>query len=769
MDLKNTAKDPVCNMDVDTSHRQFVHSYEGQGYYFCSAHCLKKFQAEPIQYIHKEHDNKRSSSSEIEYVEYTCPMHPETIQKCPGSCPKCGMALEPKEVSLNEENHELKMMTKKFWVGLVITIPVFLSEMLPMVGVSISQISKVMPLNWFQLLLATPVVLWSGFPLLVRGWQSIVNMSLNMFTLIAIGTGAAYFYSVVATVLPEIFPQSLKSLDGSLAVYFEAASVITVLVLLGQALELKARSQTMGAIKELLNLAPKTASLLKLDGTEEEISLDLVKIGDKLRVKPGEKVPVDGIIVQGKSNVDESMITGEAIPTVKIQDSKVTGGTINGTGSFVMIAKKVGKETLLSQIIEMVGKARRSRAPIQRMADQVSKYFVPIVILISVLTFVLWSIFGPDPKIAYALVNAVAVLIIACPCALGLATPMSIMVGSGLGAKSGVLIKNAEVLETMDTVTTLIIDKTGTLTEGKPKVIAVETFAQKNKDEVLQIAASIEKESEHPLAEAIVREAQEEKINLLDITDFKSITGKGVTAKLNSTAFALGNDKLAEDLSADLSFSNKFVQKFCSEGLTAMYVIQDKLILGVIAVGDSIKETTIQAIKTLKREGISVIMATGDNQITAKALAQKIGLDTVYADVLPENKHRIVEELKAKGEIVAMAGDGVNDAPALAAANVGIAMGTGADIAIESAGVTLIQGDLLGIVKTKKLSNAVIRNIKQNLFFAFAYNMLGVPIAAGILFPFFGLLLSPMIAAAAMSFSSVSVISNSLRLKTFKF
>lgn len=806
---QDTAIDPICNMEVKKETAKWKFTYQKQNFYFCAEHCLNSFKQDPFipenkssaeqSHVHSHHKPSNQSHTgkytcpmhpeiiETENVpckkcgmalepltpmtsttKYTCPMHPEIIEDKPGSCPKCGMALEPIQITEEEDDTELKSMSKRFWIGLVLTIPVFLSEMLPMVGVKLHQWLTHTQLNWVQLILATPIVLWGGWPFFQRGWQSIITLNLNMFTLIGIGTAAAYLASFIGTLFPELFPDSFKNPDGSIQVYFEAASVITVLVLLGQVLELRARGRTMGAIKELLGLAPKTALLVKEDGNEVEIPLEQVEKGDKLRVKPGEKIPVDGIVLKGSSSVDESMITGEPIPVSKSEDSKVTGGTINGTGGFIMQAERVGADTLLSQIIEMVSHASRSKAPIQKMADLVSKYFVPIVVLVSVITFVVWALVGPEPRFAYALVNAVAVLIIACPCALGLATPMSIMVGSGLGAKAGILIKNAEVLETMEKVTTLIVDKTGTLTEGKPRLTALVSFSDKSEDELLVLAASLEKGSEHPLAESIVEAAKEKDIKLLEAKDFISVTGKGVKANLNGKTIAVGNDKLASDLNVLTDEYKSKVEELREQGQTVMFLIEESSLLGIIGVSDPIKESTAQATQSIQQQGVKIIMATGDNITTAKAVAQELNLDSFHADVMPKNKHELIERLKKQGHIVAMAGDGINDAPALAAADVGIAMGDGTDVAIESAGVTLIKGDLRGIVKTKNLSKAVIKNIKQNLFFAFAYNMLGVPLAAGILYPFFGILLSPMIAAAAMSFSSVSVIANSLRLRHTK-
>jgi Cu+-exporting ATPase len=699
-------------------------------------------------------------------TEYTCPMHPEIVRDEPGICPICGMALEPKEVSGEEANEELVNMSRRFKIGAALTLPLLfiaMSDLIP--GQPVQQVVSVGTLKLIQLVLATPVVLWAGWPFFQRGWFSIINRSLNMFTLIAIGTGVAYFYSVVATFFPNLFPASFRSHGDDVGVYFEVASVITVLVLLGQVLELRARSQTSSAIKALLGLAPKSARLIRDNATEEEIPLDRIKPGDRLRVRPGEKVPVDGTVLEGSSSVDESMVTGEPVPVEKTKGNKVTGATVNGTGSFIMLAERVGSETLLAQIVRMVSEAQRTRAPIQRLADVVSSYFVPAVILVAAITFAVWSLIGPEPRMAYAIVNAVAVLIIACPCALGLATPMSIMVGTGRGAMAGVLIRNAEALEVMEKVDTLVVDKTGTLTEGKPRLTSVVSLATMDKSEMLRLAASVERGSEHPLAAAIVAGAVEKGLKLSEAEDFRSITGMGVIGKVNGRIVALGNSKLLAQLDLAPGYLIERADALRKEGETVMFVVVDNMPVGLIGVADPIKDTTAEAIRILQGESVRIRMLTGDNRITAEAVARKLGIDEVDADVLPDKKIEVVKRLQAEGRIVAMAGDGVNDAPALAQAHVGIAMGTGTDVAMESAGVTLVKGDLRGIARARRLSRATMRNIRQNLFFAFIYNAIGVPIAAGVLYPVFGLLLSPMIAAAAMTFSSVSVIANALRLR----
>ncbi len=700
-------------------------------------------------------------------TEYTCPMHPEIIREEPGSCPICGMPLELRSVTGEERvDPELADMTRRFWVSLVLTVPIFflaMSEMFP--GRAIQHLFSARLLTWVQLVLATPVVLWGGWPFFQRGWASILNRSLNMFTLIGIGTGTAYFFSLVASLFPDIFPASFRGHGGEVSVYFEAAAVITTLVLLGQVLELRARSQTSSAIKALLKLSPKTARAVREDGTEEDIALDLVMPGDRLRVRPGEKVPVDGIVLEGASSVDESMITGEPIPVEKTVGTRLTGGTVNGTGGLVMRAERVGGDTLLAQIVQMVSEAQRSRAPIQRLADVVSSYFVPAVVLAAALTFIIWSLAGPEPRMAYALVNAVAVLIIACPCALGLATPMSIMVGTGRGATAGVLIKNAEALEVMEKVDTLVVDKTGTLTEGAPRLASVAAIAEQHESDVLRFAASLERGSEHPLAAAIVKGAKERDLDLFEVGDFRSITGRGAAGKVQGRAVVIGNRRLFEELAIEPDGLTDRAEAARRDGQTVMFVAIDGRAAGVLGVTDPIKESTFDAIGKLHRDGIRVFMVTGDNRTTAEIVARKIGVDEVEAEVLPERKAEIVRRLQADARMVAMAGDGVNDAPALAQAHVGIAMGTGTDVAMESAGVTLLKGDLRGIARARKLSRATMGNIRQNLFFALIYNALGVPLAAGVLYPAFGLLLNPMIAAAAMTFSSVSVILNALRLR----
>ena len=703
-------------------------------------------------------------------TEYTCPMHPEIVRDAPGDCPICGMALEPTTVVLEEgPNPELVDMTRRFWVSLALTAPVFLSAMADLIpGRPLDAIASERALVWLQLVLATPVVLWGGKPFFERGWASIVSRNFNMFTLIAIGTGVAYVYSLVATVVPGIFPDAFRAAGGAVAVYYEAAAVIITLVLLGQVLELKARSQTSSAIKALLGLAPKTALLVRPDGTEEDVPLEQVQPGDRLRVRPGEKVPVDGVVLEGASAVDESMITGEPIPAEKAAGDRVTGATVNGTGGFVMEAQRVGGDTLLAQIVRMVSEAQRSRAPIQRLADVVAGIFVPAVVAAAVLTFVVWAIFGPEPSLAFAVINAVAVLIIACPCALGLATPMSIMVGTGRGAEVGVLIKNAEALEVLEKVDTLVVDKTGTLTEGRPQVSALATASGVEEGELLRLAASLERGSEHPLAGAILAAAAEQNLTLEPVSDFGSVTGEGVSGQVAGRRVALGNRRLMERLGVDLADLAVRAEEMRGQGETVMYVALDQSAAGLIAVADPIKESTAEAIRLLQGEGVEIVMLTGDTRTTAEVVARRLGLERFEAEVLPEGKVEVVKRLQAEGRVVAMAGDGINDAPALAQAQVGIAMGSGTDVAMESAGVTLIKGDLRGIVRSRRLSRATMANIRQNLFWAFAYNSLGVPLAAGVLYPFFGLLLSPMIAAAAMSLSSVSVIGNALRLRSLK-
>ncbi len=684
--------------------------------------------------------------------EYTCPMHPQVVQSSPGSCPICGMRLELKvPVAQGEDDDELKDMSRRFWVGLALSIPIFFLANFHLNGA------------WIQALLATPVVLWCGWPFFERGWHSLVTRHLNMFTLISLGVGAAYIYSLIAAFLPSIFPTNMQA-----GLYFEAASVITVLVLLGQVLELKARIKTSQAIKKLLGLAPTTARLVLPDKKEKDIPLENVKKGDLLRVRPGEKVPTDGIVVEGSSSVDESMISGEPFPVLKNTSDKVTGATLNGSGSFIMRAERVGEETLLARIVQMVAAAQRSRAPIQKLADTVSSYFVPAVVIVAILTFFIWGFFGPEPRFGLGLINAVAVLIIACPCALGLATPMSIMVGIGQGALHGLLIKNAEALELMAQVDTVVVDKTGTLTEGKPKLTQVVSLSEKSENEILQIAASLEVASEHPLAQPILSAAKERNLSLLPLSDFQSIRGKGITGKLAAGTAVVGNQKLLSELGIDFSLAQETAEHLRSKAQTVFYLALNQQVIGILAVADVIKESTYEAIDMLHKDGIRIYMITGDNKITATAVGKALGIDEIEAEILPEEKNKIVKHLQAEGHIVAMAGDGINDAPALVQADVGIAMGTGTDIAMESAGITLVKGDLRGIARARRLSQNTLRNIKQNLWFAFIYNVLGVPIAAGIFYPAFCLLLSPIIASAAMAFSSVSVIANSLRLKNIK-
>ena len=752
--------DPVCGMTVDPHTAKHRADYRGHTYYFCSAGCREKFVADPQKYL-----GARQAETVPEGTIYTCPMHPQIRQVGPGSCPICGMALEP-EIAGTEvgPNPELVDMTRRFWIGLVLSLPVVALEM----GGHLTNLHMLLGKNlsnWIQFVLATPVVLWAGWPFFVRGWQSLVTRNLNMFTLIAMGTGVAWLYSVVAVLMPNLFPAAFRDTEGAVAVYFEAAAVITVLVLLGQVLELRAREATSGAIRALLDLAPKTARRVKDDGSDEEISLDTVQVGDRLRVRPGDKVPVDGVVLEGRSALDESMVTGESMPVTKEKDSRVIGGTINKSGSFVMRADKIGRDTLLSRIVQMVASAQRSRAPIQRLADQVSAWFVPTVIAIALIAFMAWTTFGPEPRFAFGLVAAVSVLIIACPCALGLATPMSIMVGVGRGAQAGVLIKNAEALERMEKIDTLVTDKTGTLTEGKPKVVAVKPAPGFDETKVLQLAASVERGSEHPLAEAIVAAAAERNLALSPVRDFDSPVGKGVIGMIEDKRLALGNARFLGELNIDTSALSAEAERLRGDGATAIFLAVNGKPAGVIAIADPVKATTPDALRALAAEGIRVVMLTGDNRTTAQAVARLLGIAEVEAEVLPDRKSAIVEKVHREGRAVAMAGDGVNDAPALAAAEVGIAMGTGADVAIESAGITLLKGDLTGIVKARALSAAVMRNIRQNLFFAFIYNALGVPVAAGVLYPIFGVLLSPIIAAAAMALSSVSVVGNALRLR----
>lgn len=763
--------DPVCKMTIEDKDAVATSEYKGTTYYFCAKPCKEKFDRDPESYLKETVEVKvEKKEMTVAKTEWTCPMHPEIVRNSPGSCPICGMALELRTVSLEEEeNPELVNMTRRFKLSVVLTIPLILIAMRSLVpGLSLESFISPEILKWIELILATPVVLWGGWPFFVRGWQSIINRSPNMFTLIGLGVAVAYSYSVVAALLPDMFPASFRGKSGEVGTYFEAAAVIVTLVLLGQVLELKARSKTGAAIRALLGLAPKTARHVKEDGTEEDIPLDSVHPGDILRARPGEKIPVDGIVIEGSSAVDESMVTGEPIPVEKKQGDHVIGATVNGTGTLVMKAEKVGAETLLAQIVQMVADAQRSRAPIQKLADTVAGYFVQIVVSVAIITFIAWALVGPEPRMAHALINAVAVLIIACPCALGLATPMSIMVATGKGAMAGVLFKNAEAIEVMKKINTLVIDKTGTLTVGKPKLVEVFPAAGSDRRLVLYFAASIERGSEHPLASAIVRGAEENGVSLTNVESFESKTGKGVVGKIDGHEVALGNRKLLDDLRIDPGELSAKAEMMRIDGQTAMFVAVDGKTVGIIGVADPIKETTPDAIRKLHEEDIRIVMVTGDSRTTAEAVSGKLGIDEVIAEILPDQKSEIVKRLQNEGRFVAMAGDGINDAPALAQAHVGIAMGTGTDVAMESSGVTLVKGDLRGIVRARRLSRATMRNIKQNLFWAFVYNAFGVPIAAGILYPFFGILLSPIIAAAAMSFSSVSVVGNALRLRRAK-
>ena len=792
--------DPVCGMSILPADAVGQATHRGQTYHFCSQSCLDRFRASPETYLsartaepspHSNGDTREYtcpmdpevrqigpgacpkcgmalepvSAAPLTKTEWTCPMHPEVVRDQPGSCPICGMALEPRIVTLEEQNPELDDMTRRFRWSLVLTAPILafmVSEFLP--GQPLQHALPPAAMTWSQFLLATPVVLWGGWPFFVRGWASLVNRHLNMFTLIALGVGAAYAFSVVATLAPGLFPESFRTHGDQIGVYFEPAAVIVVLVLLGQVLELRARSRTSSAIKKLLGLTPATARRIDASGGEHDVALEQVKVGDRLRVRPGERVPVDGVVVEGATTVDESMVTGEPIPVEKTAPSKVTGGTVNGTGTFVMEAQRVGSDTLLAQIVRLVGEAQRSRAPIQRLADTVSGWFVPIVILVAVVTFIVWAVWGPEPQLAHALVNAVAVLIIACPCALGLATPMSIMVGTGRGAELGVLLRNAEALEVLERVDTLVVDKTGTLTEGKPALTTVVPAASFDEAALLRLVASLEKVSEHPLADAIVRGAEERGVQTGPVADFRSVTGKGVVGVVDGRTVAIGNAAMLTDVGATVTSTDR-ADVLRRNGETVMFVAVDGAYAGLVGVADRVKATTVEAIKALHDEGLRIVMLTGDSRVTAEAVARSVGIDVVEAEVLPEQKSAVVKRLQAEGRKVAMAGDGINDAPALAQADVGIAMGTGTDVAMESAGVTLVQGDLRGLVRARRLSRATMRNIRQNLFFAFIYNMLGVPVAAGVLYPAFGLLLSPIIASAAMTFSSVSVIGNALRLR----
>ena len=814
-----TVIDPVCGMEISREDAVGSYVYEGQEYFFCNPSCLENFRANPSQYLSRSQtvaasavgaSSARPAPNAVRpydvgataiytcpmdpevrkqgpgacpkcgmaleplkptttaiRTEYVCPMHPEVVRREPGVCPICGMALEPRSVTVAEEtNPELVLMTRRFWVCLALTLPVFflaMSEMIP--GQPLQHAFSTRLLSLVEFALASPVVLWGGRPFFERGWASLVNRHLNMFTLIATGTGTAYVYSVVAVLSPGMFPESFRGPGGEVPVYFEASAVITTLVLLGQVLELRARAQTSSAIKGLLGLTPKTARVVREEGVEEDVPLDRVERGDRLRVRPGEKVATDGVILEGSSSIDESMVTGEPIPLEKKAGDHVTGGTVNGAGSFLMRAERVGSDTLLAHIVQLVSDAQRSRAPIQRLADVFSSYFVPVVVFISGLTFAVWATVGPQPRLAYALVNAVSVLIIACPCALGLATPMSIMVGTGRGAQAGVLIKNAEALELLEKVDTLVVDKTGTLTEGKPRLASVHALPGWNEAEVLRLAATLERGSEHPLAAAIVAGAQGKGLQLGEAREFRSVTGEGVLGKVDGKTVALGNRKLFDGLKVELKALGRKADELGDEGQIVVFIAVDELACGLLAVIDPIKQSTPEAIRTLQKDGIRVVMVTGDTPTTAEAVARRLGIDEVEAEVLPAQKGRVIKGLQAQGRVVAMAGDGINDAPALAQADVGIAMGTGTDVAMESAGVTLVKGDLRGIVRARRLSEGTMGNIRQNLFFALVYNAIGVPVAAGVLYPAMGLLLSPMLAAAAMTFSSVSVISNALRLR----
>ncbi|MBS1723467.1 MAG: heavy metal translocating P-type ATPase [Armatimonadetes bacterium] len=789
--------DPVCGMTVALDDVAGSFAYNGQTYYFCGHSCLDRFKEDPERFLSKG-DTQEASDPAVEYTcpmhpevrkmgpgscpkcgmaleplhpvvvkktKWTCPMHPQILRDQPGSCPICGMALEPMDVSADSDNPELRDMSRRFWISAAMTLPLLLAVMPHLFGKDISGWIPHSVLGWTELALATPVVLWGGWPFFQRGWASIANRSPNMFTLIALGTGVAWLYSVVGVLAPQVFPPSFRNKMGGVDLYFEAAAVITTLVLLGQVLELKARSATSGAIRALLDLSPKKARVVR-DGQEQDVDLESVAVGDVLRVRPGEKVPVDGIVTEGSSSVDESMVTGEPVPVEKTLDSKVTGGTVNQTGTFLMRAEWVGSETLLAQIVKMVSEAQRSRAPIQKLADVVAAYFVPAVVVVALVTFGVWAAFGPAPAMAYAVINSVAVLIIACPCALGLATPMSIMVATGRGAHAGVLIKNAEALEAFEKVDTLVVDKTGTLTEGKPRLVTVRPLGGTSENDLLAIAAGLEQGSEHPLASAILVGAKDRKVQGLNVQSFTSVTGKGVTGHVGNDQVALGNLALMQTLAASsIEGAEAQAEVLRADGQTVMFVARSGKVVGLIGVTDPIKASTAEAIRALHGERIRVVMVTGDSQTTAEVVAKKLGIDEVHASVLPEGKIEVIKKFQSEGRFVAMAGDGINDAPALALARVGIAMGSGTDVAIESAGITLVKGDLNGLVRARKLSHASMSNIRQNLFFAFVYNVLGVPIAAGVLYPFTGLLLSPMIAALAMSLSSVSVIANSLRLR----
>ena len=761
-----TAKDPVCGMDVDRSSAKYFLRHEGEKFYFCSARCLSKFEADPAAYL----GDRPAPEPMPEGTKYTCPMHPEIISDKPDSCPLCGMALEPMGVPLpsDEPSPELVDFTRRLWVSGLLAVPVFILAMGPMIGLPVRNVFGERVSGWLELILTTPIVLWAAWPFFERGWQSIVHRSPNMWTLISIGVAAAYGYSVIAMLFPDIFPHSFRGHGGSVPVYFEAAAVIIALVFLGQVLELRARARTGSAIRALLDLSPKTARRVSKDGSEQDVPLEEVQVGDLLRIRPGDSVPVDGVVEEGRSSIDESMISGEPLPVEKTTGERVTGGTLNKNGTLLMRADRVGSETMLSRIVEMVASAQRSRAPIQSLADRVAGYFVPAVVLVAIVAFGLWAMVGPEPRMVYALVTAVSVLIIACPCALGLATPMSIMTATGRGAQAGVLIRDAEALERFAEVDTLIVDKTGTITEGKPRLTDVVLLEGFERTELLSLAGSLERGSEHPLAEAIVDGAQEEGATLHPVENFEAINGKGVSGTVSGRKVAIGNTLMMREAGVDPAALTALVEARNAEGKTALFVAVDGKAAGLVAVSDPLKATAAEAIKALHALGLRIIMATGDNPKTAQFVAAQLGIDEVHAEVLPEDKKVLVETLRAKGARVAMAGDGINDAPALAAADVGIAMGTGADVAVESAGITLVKGDLTGIVRARKLSVGAIRNIRQNLFFAFLYNAAGVPIAAGLLYPLTGMLMSPMIAAAAMSLSSVSVIGNALRLRSLK-
>jgi Cu+-exporting ATPase len=766
----NTAIDPVCGMRVRTDSGKPSLEYGSKTYHFCCAECREKFQVAPDKYLKQAAFADNVSDRDVAPVaagatEYTCPMHPEIVRNAPGACPICGMALEPRVPAPAGDNHELIDMTRRFWFSVALAVPVVVAGMGQMIfPATFERFASTSALGWIQLILTAPIVLWGGWPFFERGWNSIINRSLNMFTLIALGVGVGFAYSVVAVVMPGIFPASFRGPHGEVPVYFEAAAVIVALVLLGQMLELRARGRTGAAIRALLGLAAKTARRIR-DGRDEDVALDQVHPGDLLRIRPGEKVPVDGVVVEGASAIDESMVTGEPIPVEKHPGDRVIGATVNGTGTVVMRAERVGSETMLAQIVRMVADAQRSRAPIQKLADSVAGYFVPAVIGVALITFFVWGLAGPQPRMAHALINAVAVLIIACPCALGLATPMSIMVAMGRGATMGVLFKNAEAVEIMQKVDTLVVDKTGTLTEGRPKLASISAAPGFAEDEVLRLAASLERGSEHPLAAAIVAGAENRKLRIANTEEFKSTPGMGVTGTVEGRKIALGNRALMEQMGIRLELA-PIAEKLRGEGQTAMFVAVDDKVAGVVGVADPIKASTPEAIRQLHDGGIKIVMLTGDSRVTAESVAKKLGIDEVVAEVLPNQKAEVVKRFQSEGRVVAMAGDGVNDAPALAQAQVGIAMGTGTDVAIESAGVTLIKGDLRAIARARLLSKATMSNIRQNLFFAFVYNALGVPVAAGIFYPVFGIALSPMIAAAAMSFSSVSVVGNALRLRT---